>query len=159
MRPIRWPPRLNKRAKHYLNTHFLINEPEVISFLSYVQDVVKVWVERPESDDDDDVDEELPTAQRLVPTVPALGRKARLRRIWKNAARTIGMFQMAKLRPKFQFEKYISYLQNVSLTTGFRVAGIVITWNKVSTLFFLLFSIMAVFVQETIFGNAKSTIS
>ena len=99
----------NKRAKHYLNTHFLINEPEVISFLSYVQDVVKVWVERPESDDDDDVDEELPTPQRMVPTVPALGRKARLRGSGKTLREPLVCF-------KWQSCDQSSSLKNTSRT-------------------------------------------
>ena len=62
-------------------------------------------------------------------------------------------------RPRFNFEKFLSYLESMRPTVGFHIAGIMVTWDLVSTTLFLLFSVIAVFMQESIFGSQKSTIS
>lgn len=77
------------------------------------------------------------------------------------AATAINKFkkQAAKNRPRFNFEKFLSYLESMRSVVGFSIAGIMVTWDLVSTTLFLLFSIIAVFMQESIFGSQKSTLS
>jgi len=74
-------------------------------------------------------------------------------------AQAINKFRSAKNRPRFNFEKFLSYLESMRSVVGFSIAGIMVTWDLVSTTLFLLFSIIAVFLQESIFGAQKSTLS
>lgn len=75
-----------------------------------------------------------------------------------TAAKAVTKFKSAAKRPRFNFEKFLSYLESMRTVVGFHVAGVMITWDKVSTTLFLLFSIIAVFLQESIFGSQKSTL-
>ena len=75
-----------------------------------------------------------------------------------NTAKMLGKFRYAAKRPHFNFEKFLSYLESMRSVVGFEIAGIIVTWDLVSTTLFLLFSIVAVFVQESIFGDQKSTL-
>lgn len=74
------------------------------------------------------------------------------------AAKAVSKFKRVAKRPRFNFEKFLSYLESMRAVVGFHIAGVMITWDKVSTTLFLLFSIIAVFVQESIFGSKKSTL-
>lgn len=86
-------------------------------------------------------------------------RKRVMELILRGTARAVGRLQHRVKMPKFNFEKYISYLQNVIPTIGFKIMGIIVTWNMVSTLLFLEVSLLALFVQESIFGNQKAKVS
>lgn len=85
-------------------------------------------------------------------------RLANLTNILRGTAKAVGRLQHRIKRPKFNFEKYISYLQNVMPTVGFCIAGVIISWNMVSTLLFLEFSLLSLFVQESIFGSQTATV-
>ena len=75
----------------------------------------------------------------------------------KGSERTLGrsQWQVKRRLPKFNFEKYISYLDQVSKGTGFSVVGVIVTWKLVSSILFFCFSIVALFLQESIFGKLK----
>ncbi|XP_031554389.1 uncharacterized protein LOC116291358 [Actinia tenebrosa] len=79
--------------------------------------------------------------------------------ILRGTARAVGRLQHRVKMPKFNFEKYISYLQNVIPTIGYKIMGIIVTWNMVSTLLFLEVSLLALFVQESIFGSQNAQVS
>ena len=76
-----------------------------------------------------------------------------------TAARALGKFRQGVVRPKFNFDKFLSYLESMRAVVGFSIGGIIVTWDLVSTTLFLVFSLVAVFVQESIFGSQKSTLS
>ena len=80
----------------------------------------------------------------------------RLKSVLVSSARIVGKLQHNRKQTKFNFEKYISYLEKVSKGTGFSIFGMIVTWDLVSSLFFVVISVVALFVQESIFGNAKS---
>lgn len=75
-----------------------------------------------------------------------------------TAIQAINKLKKKAKRSKFNFEKFLSYLESMRPTVGFHIAGIMVTWDLVSTTLFLLFSVVAVFMQESIFGSTKSTI-
>lgn len=79
--------------------------------------------------------------------------------ILRGTARAVGRLQHRAKMPKFNFEKYISYLQNVLPTIGFKIMGITVTWEMVSTLLFLEVSLLALFMQESIFGNQQAKVA
>ena len=83
----------------------------------------------------------------------------RLKNVFSGSARFIGKLQQKRTRSKFQFEKYITYLEKVSRNVGFSIGVVLVTWDLVSAVFFFLISLIALFVQESIFGKTKSTIS
>ena len=83
----------------------------------------------------------------------------RLQNVFLGTARFVGKLQHRRKLRKFQFEKFISYLEKVSQNVGFSIGVVLVTWEIVSTVFFFLISLIALFVQESIFGNAKSTIT
>ena len=58
-----------------------------------------------------------------------------------------------KGKRKFNFEKYITYLDNTLPTIGFSIGGVVITWDAVLSLCFLLFTLVGIFAQEALFGR------
>ena len=60
---------------------------------------------------------------------------------------------------KFDFERYIIYLQCLLPDVGFSVAGCLITWDKMFGLAVFMISLAAVFIQEVIFGRRKNTIA
>ena len=74
-----------------------------------------------------------------------------------TVVKAAGKFRKAA-KPKwnFNFEKFLSYLENMRPVVGFQILNTIVTWDLVSTIIFLLFSILAVFVQESIFGSSKS---
>ncbi|XP_048576769.1 uncharacterized protein LOC5518542 [Nematostella vectensis] len=61
-------------------------------------------------------------------------------------------------KSKFNFKSYVMYLQGLIHETGFSIGGIILTWEKVSSLAILLVSVLAVFIQEILFGSRKSTL-
>ncbi|XP_057302518.1 uncharacterized protein LOC130636715 isoform X2 [Hydractinia symbiolongicarpus] len=75
-----------------------------------------------------------------------------------GAAKAIAKFRKNAKQPRFNFEKFLSYLESMRSVVGFEIAGIIVTWDLVSTSLFLMFSIIAVFMQESIFGSQKSTL-
>ncbi|KAL9987667.1 hypothetical protein ACROYT_G002012 [Oculina patagonica] len=79
--------------------------------------------------------------------------------VLRGAARAVGKLKHNAKKPRFNFEKYISYLQNVLPNIGFDIMGIIVTWNMVSAIIFLEVSVLALFVQESIFGNTKATVA
>ncbi|XP_032233966.1 uncharacterized protein LOC116616152 [Nematostella vectensis] len=89
---------------------------------------------------------------------PKVDRKRVMELILRGTAKAVGRLQHRAKLPKFNFEKYISYLQNVIPTVGFDILGINVTWNMVSTLLFLEVSLLALFVQESIFGNQTAQV-
>lgn len=82
----------------------------------------------------------------------------RLKSVLFSSARIVGKLQYNRKQAKFNFEKYIAYLEKVIKETGFFIFGIIMTWELASSLLFLVISLVALFVQESIFGNAKSTL-
>ena len=75
-----------------------------------------------------------------------------------NTARTVDKFKTKARRHRFNFDKFLSYLESMRSVVGFTIAGIMVTWDLVSTTLFFLFSVIAVFVQESIFGSQRATI-
>lgn len=61
-------------------------------------------------------------------------------------------------KSKFKFKSYVIYLQGLIPEVGFSIGGIVLTWEKVSNVAIVLVSILAVFIQEILFGSRKSTL-
>ena len=61
-------------------------------------------------------------------------------------------------KSKFNFKAYVMYLKGLIHGVGFSIGGIVLTWEKVSGLGILLVSVLAVFIQEIVFGSRKSTL-
>ncbi|XP_028409950.1 uncharacterized protein LOC114532605 [Dendronephthya gigantea] len=59
---------------------------------------------------------------------------------------------------RFDFERYIIYLQCLLPDVGFSVAGCLLTWDKVFGLAVFMISLAAVFIQEVMFGSRKNTI-
>jgi hypothetical protein len=59
---------------------------------------------------------------------------------------------------RFDFERYIIYLQCMLPDVGFSVGGCLITWDKVFGLAVFMTSLAAVFIQEVMFGSRKNTI-
>ncbi|KXJ21322.1 uncharacterized protein LOC110254289 [Exaiptasia diaphana] len=86
------------------------------------------------------------------------GYNERWRNVLRGSIRVVGRLQHQRKITKFNFEKYISYLQHVTPGSGFKIGALLVTWEKVSTSLFLLTSIVAVFLQETIFGNQKPNV-
>ena len=82
----------------------------------------------------------------------------RLQSVFYRSARFVGKLQHRRKLAKFHFEKYISYLDKVSRNVGFSIGVVLVTWELVSAVFFFLISLIALFVQESIFGKAESTI-
>lgn len=82
----------------------------------------------------------------------------RLQSVFCRSARFVGKLQHRRKLAKFHFEKYISYLDKVSRNVGFSIGVVLVTWELVSAVFFFLISLIALFVQESIFGKAESTI-
>ena len=82
----------------------------------------------------------------------------RLQNVFYGSARFVGKLQHSRKLRKFQFEKYITYLEKVSRNVGFSIGVVLVTWDLVSAVFFFLISLIALFVQESIFGKAESTI-
>ena len=60
---------------------------------------------------------------------------------------------------RFDFERYIIYLQCLLPDVGFSVAGCLVTWEKLFGLAVFMISVAAVFIQEVIFGSGKNTIA
>lgn len=90
---------------------------------------------------------------------PKRSRREVMDLVLRGAARAVGKLKHNAKKPRFNFEKYISYLQNVLPNIGFDIMGIIVTWNMVSAVIFLEVSVLALFVQESIFGNSKATVA
>ena len=90
---------------------------------------------------------------------PKRSRREVMDLVLRGAARAVGKMKHNAKKPRFNFEKYISYLQNVLPNIGFDIMGIIVTWNMVSAIIFLEVSVLALFVQESIFGNSKATVA
>ena len=74
-----------------------------------------------------------------------------------NTKRRISKFTKNR-KARFNFSKYLSYLETMRSAVGFSISGIMVTWDLVSTTLFFVFSIVAVFVQESIFGSQDSLV-
>lgn len=59
---------------------------------------------------------------------------------------------------KFNFKSYVMYLQGLIKEVGFSVGGMILSWEKVSSIGILWVSVLAIFIQEIVFGNRKSTL-
>ena len=59
----------------------------------------------------------------------------------------------AKKRRKFNYEKYIIYLESILPTVGFSIGGVIITFNGIYTFIVVLSFLVGVFAQEAFFGN------
>lgn len=111
----------------------------------------------PEVSEDDKIDEK--GKDRADGDKPKRSRREVMDLVLRGAARAVGKMKHNAKKPKFNFEKYISYLQNVLPNVGFDIMGIIVTWNMVSAIIFLEVSVLALFVQESIFGNSKATVA
>ena len=58
-----------------------------------------------------------------------------------------------KKKRKFNYEKYIIYLESILPTVGFSVGGVIITFNGIYTFIVVLSFLVGVFAQEAFFGN------
>ncbi|KAK3740954.1 hypothetical protein QZH41_017793, partial [Actinostola sp. cb2023] len=143
--------------------------------------VVKAWAEYPEdstsdTDSDNETAEPKDSIQQLTREtvrspdsssmrihVPETGHvtedeptdeqnREKWRNILRGSIRVIGRLQRQRKMARFNFEKYVSYLHHVAPTSGFKIGVLTITWEKVSASIFLLTSVVAVFLQEIIFG-------
>lgn len=63
-----------------------------------------------------------------------------------------------KKKSKFNFKSYVMYLQGLIKEVGFSVGGMILSWEKVSSIGILWVSVLAIFIQEIVFGNRKSTL-
>lgn len=61
-------------------------------------------------------------------------------------------------KSKFNFKSYVMYLQGLIKEVGFSVGGMILSWEKVSSIGILWVSVLAIFIQEIVFGNRKSTL-
>ena len=75
-----------------------------------------------------------------------------------SAAKAVSKMKRATKR-RFNFDKFLSYLESMRPIVGFSIGGVIVTSDLVSTILFLIFSIVAVLVQESIFGSQKSTLN
>ena len=75
-----------------------------------------------------------------------------------SAAKAVSKLKRATKR-RFNFDKFLSYLESMRPIVGFSIGGVIVTSDLVSTILFLIFSIVAVLVQESIFGSQKSTLN
>ena len=77
-----------------------------------------------------------------------------------TAISAIGKFKKASaIKPRFNFEKFLAYLESMRGEVGFEIAGFMITWDKVSTTLFFMLSIVAAFLQNSIFGSKHRTLA
>ena len=58
-----------------------------------------------------------------------------------------------KKKRKFNYEKYIIYLESILPTVGFSIGGVIITFNGIYTFIVILSFLVGVFAQEAFFGN------
>ena len=88
------------------------------------------------------------------------GNKDKLQNVFSGSARIDGKLKRKRefRQQKFQFEKYILYLEKVSRSEGFSIGVVLVTWELVSGVLFFLISLIALFLQESIFGKTESTI-
>ena len=73
----------------------------------------------------------------------------RVHNVFFGSARFVGKLQHTRKLPKFNFKKYISYLDKVSRNVGFSIGVVLVTWELVSIVFFFLISLIALFLQES----------
>ena len=132
-------PRINTRENHLAAPTLTMSDPEF-------------------SDDDKQTEKESGNSE-LDRKEPKRSRREIMDIVLRGAARAVGKLKHNAKKTKFNFEKYISFLQNVLGSVGFDIMGIVVTWDMVSTIIFLEISVLALFVQETIFGNSKATVT
>lgn len=142
---------------------------EISTKQSYVGESLlrpQVTVSDPELSEDDRLqnnshsdDDQLKPKEPDGSETPKRSRREVLDMVLRGAARAVGKLKHNAKKPKFNFEKYISYLQNVLPNIGFDIMGIIVTWNMVSAIIFLEVSVLALFVQESIFGNSKATVA
>lgn len=58
-----------------------------------------------------------------------------------------------KKKRKFNYEKYITYLESILPTVGFSLGGVIITYNGIYTFIVVITFLVGVFAQEAFFGN------
>ena len=87
------------------------------------------------------------------PTHPEM-RRSQGSQLFSGIAKTYSRWRArVKAKRKFNFEKYITYLDNTLPSIGFSIGGVVITWDAVSGFCFLLFTLVGIFAQEAFFGG------
>ena len=134
----------NYAGESHLRAHVTASEPEF-------SDEEKRHAHKPEND--------MPDKDHSGNETPKRSRREVMDIVLRGAARAVGKLKHNAKKPRFNFEKYISYLQNVLPNIGFDIMGIIVTWNMVSAIIFLEVSVLALFVQESIFGNSKATVT
>ena len=174
--------------KFWINFAFIIVYYKYLLFYRHLVEVVRAWVEISDSDFDSDDEQQsniisehatrgssadhkklwfpqTPLRIHVPDTGHVLVRQynrrdeiKRLQNAFSGSVRFIGKLQQERKRTKFPFEKYITYLEKVSRNVGFSIGVVLVTWDLVSAVCFFLISVIALFVQESIFGKTKSTI-
>ena len=144
------------KARSYAGETYLRPNKATLSDMETTDDEVKPT--KPESEsaevsEDDKIEKSQSDGEK-----PRKSRREVLDLVLRGAARAVGKMRHNAKKPKFNFEKYISYLQNVLSNIGFDIMGIIVTWNMVSAIIFLEVSVLALFVQESIFGNSDATV-
>lgn len=137
-----------------LRAHVAVSDPEF-------SDDDKHRRHEPDNDMSEDDKLSVKEADKIHPgnETPKRSRREVMDIVLRGAARAVGKLKHNAKKPRFNFEKYISYLQNVLPNIGFDIMGIIVTWNMVSAIIFLEVSVLALFVQESIFGNSKATVA
>ncbi|XP_068693938.1 uncharacterized protein [Montipora foliosa] len=144
------------KARSYAGETNLRPNKATLSDMETTDDEVKPTKpesETPEVSEDDKIEKSQSDGEK-----PRRSRREVLDLVLRGAARAVGKMRHNAKKPKFNFEKYISYLQNVLSNIGFDIMGIIVTWNMVSAIIFLEVSVLALFVQESIFGNSDATV-
>jgi hypothetical protein len=81
----------------------------------------------------------------------------KIQNILKGSVRAVGRWQYH--RANFQALNlkniYHILIYQVAPTSGFKIGILTVTWERVSASLFLLTSIVAVFIQETMFGEKR----
>ena len=141
-------------GESHLQAHVAISDPE------FSEDD-KHHGHEPENDmsEDDKLSAKETDKNHSGNETPKRSRREVMDIVLRGAARAVGKLKHNAKKPRFNFEKYISYLQNVLPNIGFDIMGIIVTWNMVSGIIFLEVSVLALFVQESIFGNSKATVA
>ncbi|XP_031565357.1 uncharacterized protein LOC116300600 isoform X2 [Actinia tenebrosa] len=147
---------------------------------SYVASVVKSWGEHPASDESESEGEEMDEYHEamkklkvnrsrsvLIASTNLLKSLQRKRLILKKDRRlslaaqrreSLATTEELNIPGQTEFKPLPNNFQGLIPSTGFSIGGIILTWEKVSNLAILLVSILAVFIQEILFGSRKSTL-
>ena len=67
--------------------------------------------------------------------------------------RAAGKWQKRRKRHRFNYDKYIQYVDKYLPQVGFTIGGLIMTWSQVAGYALFLASAVAVFAQEAFFGD------